>query len=45
MNLYQRIWDGGYAERRRKILATNASENRKLAALQRVWARMAGDPQ
>ena len=44
MNLYARLWDGGYAERRRKILATNASENRKLVALQRVWVRMAGDP-
>ena len=40
MNLYQRIWDGGYADRRRKILAASASQNRKLVALQRLWKRM-----
>lgn len=40
MNLYQRIWDGGYADRRRKILATSASEARKQCALQRLWKRM-----
>ena len=41
MNLYQRIWDGGYFKRRRKIMATTASEARKLVALQRLWKRMA----
>jgi hypothetical protein len=40
MNLYQRIWDGGYAQRRRKILATSASESRKQCALVRLWNRM-----
>jgi hypothetical protein len=40
MNLYQRIWDGGYADRRRKIMETNASHCRKLVALQRLWKRM-----
>jgi hypothetical protein len=40
MNLYQQIRDGGYAKRRRKILATKASENAKLCAQQRVWTRM-----
>lgn len=40
MNLYQRIWDGGYAQRRRKIMATSASHDRKLCALQRLWKRM-----
>lgn len=45
MNLYQRIWDGGYATRRRKILATTAHEGRKLVALQRLWKRMISKPQ
>jgi hypothetical protein len=40
VNLYQRIWGGGYAERRRKIMATHVNEQRKLAALNRLWARM-----
>jgi hypothetical protein len=41
MNLYQLIWDEmGYARRRRKILATKATEDRKLVALVRLWNRM-----
>ena len=41
MNLYQLIWDEmGYARRRRKVLATKATDGRKLFALVRIWNRM-----
>jgi hypothetical protein len=40
VNIYKRTWDAGYGKRRRLILATSASHERKLCALNRVWARM-----
>jgi hypothetical protein len=37
---YRKAWDGTrYAVWRRRINATKASENRKLAALNRAWER------
>lgn len=42
MNLYQRIWDErGYGNRWTKIMVCSASESRKLAALARLWNRIA----
>ena len=38
---YQAIWDGGFANRRAKILQCNATLDEKLAALNRVFYRMA----
>lgn len=41
MNLYQVMWDvRGYGKRQARIWACAAPESRKLAALQRLWARM-----
>lgn len=38
---YVLMWDHlRYGERRRKVLATSASEARKVAALARIWNRM-----
>jgi hypothetical protein len=40
MDLYRLLWDEkGYARCHARIMATNASHNRKLAALNRVWNR------
>ena len=40
MNFYQRMWDGGYGRRWRRVMATNAQPYRKQAALVRIWTRM-----
>lgn len=40
MNVFKRVWDGGYAARRAKIMATGAGMSRKLAACNRVFLRM-----